>query len=60
MSESVSGEVKKFKERVGEITTHAEVDLACLDWLTRTLELESPLMRDVLQKNIEALRMGIS
>ena len=60
MSESVSGEVKKFKERVSKITTHAEVDLACLDWLTMTLELEITLMRDVLQKNIEALRMGIS
>ena len=60
MSESVDPEVKKFKERVSKLEDPADIDIACLDWLATAATEQYPRMRDVLQKNIDALRVGLS
>lgn len=60
MSESVAAEVKRFKESMSKLRDIAEVDLLCLDWLAESAKLEHPRLRDVLHKNIEALRVGLS
>ena len=60
MGESVAAEVEKFKERVSKRKDPEDIDTACLDWLTQAAAEQYPRMRDVLQKNIDALRAGIA
>ena len=60
MNEPLDVQIKKFKERVSKLEDPAGIDLACLDWLTLAAAEQYPRMRDVLQKNIDALRVGVS
>lgn len=60
MKEPLDGQIKKFKERLSKLDDPADIDIACLDWLTLAAAEQYPRMRDVLQKNIDALRMGLS